>query len=328
MNKYTQNPVNAPFLSTFISATKDGKRRPSLRFWRYACMISVHLLFVLSFRADIQILEGDITSSRLFGFHLSDPLMTLEVALAHGTAPTNLLIGAFTILFFYAFFAGRAFCAWVCPYNFFSEIAEWAHQKLVRKGVIKEREFDTRLRYALFASFCALTLASGYLIFELFNVVGVLSRFIIYGYSAAIWWVFLVLLLEVFFARRLWCRYICPIGTLYALLARFRAIKISWDGDKCDNCAACKKVCLVPSVIEMAKQNAEFKGEIHAKIQGGEKSGAEFESKNGEKIHSAKNEFVGKKGIIFSGDCTQCGRCIDVCHTDALGFENRLKKLL
>ena len=95
-----------------------------------------------------------------------------------------------------------------------------------------------------------------------------------------------------------------------------------------ENCAACKKVCLVPSVIEMAKQKAEFKGEIQAKIQGSEKISAEFESKNGEKIHGAKGEFVGKKGIIFSGDCTQCGRCIDVCHTDALGFENRLKKLL
>ncbi len=309
MNKYTANPLNASFLSTFICTTKSGKKRLSLRFWRYLCMISVHLLFVLSFRADIQILEGDITSSRLFGFHLSDPMMTLEVILAHGTLPVNLLIGAFSILFFYAFFAGRAFCAWVCPYNFFSEFAERLNYKLIKKGIIKPREFDTRLRYALFACFCVLTLASGYLVFELFNVVGIVSRFIIYGYSAAIWWVFLTLLIEIFYAKRFWCRYVCPIGTLYALLSRFRAIKIAWDGEKCDNCNACKKACLVPKVLEMAKKDGQS------------------QIKN-DKIHAENAEFKAKKGIVFSGDCTQCGRCIEVCHTDALSFENRLKKLL
>ncbi len=302
MNKYAhENPLNASFFSTFIATTKDGKKRPSIRFWRYVCMIGVHLLFVLSFRADVQILEGDITGSRLFGFHLSDPVMTLNVALAHHSLPINLLIGTTTILLFYVFFAGRAFCAWVCPYNFFSEIAERINYKLVKKGVIKAREFDPNLRYAFFACFCALSLFSGYLIFEIFNVVGIVSRFIIYGYSAAIWWVILVLLVEIFYARRFWCRYICPIGTLYALLGRIRALKISWDKAKCDNCAACKKACLVPRVIEVAKTTMEIRDE---------------------------NGVKSEKGIIFSGDCTQCGRCIDVCHTDALGFENRLKRLL
>jgi ferredoxin-type protein NapH len=34
------------------------------------------------------------------------------------------------------------------------------------------------------------------------------------------------------------------------------------------------------------------------------------------------------KFSIASGDCTLCGRCVDVCHQDALAYENRLKKLL
>ena len=31
---------------------------------------------------------------------------------------------------------------------------------------------------------------------------------------------------------------------------------------------------------------------------------------------------------IISGDCTLCGRCIEVCHNDALNYETKLKKLI
>ena len=104
MNKYEHNQTLAytSFLSSFISVNKNGKKRPSIRFYRYVCMIGIHLLFVLSFWVDIQILEGDITGSRLLGFHLSDPFITASVILAHHALPVNLLIGTFTILAFYA----------------------------------------------------------------------------------------------------------------------------------------------------------------------------------------------------------------------------------
>lgn len=299
MNKYehNQNLAYTSFLSSFISTDKNGKKKPSIRFYRYACMIGIHLLFVLSFYADIQILEGDITGSRLLGFHLSDPFITANVILAHHTLPVNLLIGTFTILGFYALFAGRAFCAWVCPYNFLGEFAERINAVFVKKGIIKQRECNTNLRYVFLACFFVLSLTSGYLVFEIFNVVGIFSRFIIYGYSAAIWWVVLVFLAEIFLARRFWCRAVCPIGTLYALTSRFCAIKIAWDKGKCDHCGTCLSVCLVPKVLELTK-------------------------------NKSKNDDKAQKFSVLSGDCTRCGRCIDVCHTDALSFENTLTKLL
>ncbi|ARR01084.1 MULTISPECIES: NapH/MauN family ferredoxin-type protein [Campylobacter] len=298
MDKYKsrQTIANAGFFSTFITITKSGKKRPSIRFYRYCSMVLIHLLFVLSFIADIQIIEGDITGSRMVGFHLADPFITAQITLSRGELPINLLIGAFTILAFYIFFAGRAFCSWVCPYNFFSEFAERLNAKLISKKIIKKREFDTKIRYIFLLFFAILSLVSGYLIFEIFNVVGIVSRFIIYGYSAAIWWVILVFLAEVFFSRRFWCRYICPIGTLYSLLSRFRAIKVSWDKNRCDHCAVCMDVCITPKVLEITK------------------------AKN---IDKPNDKFS-----IVSGDCTMCGRCIDVCHQDALSYDNMLKKLL
>lgn len=298
MNKYEHNQTLAytNFFSSFISTDKNGKKSPNIRFYRYMCMIGIHLLFVLSFYVDIQILEGDITGSRLLGFHLSDPFITANVIAAHHIVPINLLIGTFTILAFYALFAGRAFCSWVCPYNFLSEFAERINALLIKKGMIKQREFDPNLRYVFLALFFVLSLTSGYLLFEIFNVVGIFSRFIIYGYSAAIWWVVLVFLVEILYSRRFWCRYICPLGTLYALVSRFSAIKIAWDKNKCDHCGTCLNVCLVPKVLEITKDKSKDQNEI--------------------------------KFNVLSGDCTRCGRCIDVCHTDALSFENMLKKLL
>jgi ferredoxin-type protein NapH len=35
-----------------------------------------------------------------------------------------------------------------------------------------------------------------------------------------------------------------------------------------------------------------------------------------------------KTAYITGADCTLCGRCIDVCHEDALKFDFRLKSLV
>lgn len=298
MDKYKthQTIQNTPFLSSFISTNKKGQKRPSIRFYRYLSMVFIHLLFIISFWIDIQILEGNISASRLFGFHLSDPFLNMEVGLAREEIHINLLIGAISIGVFYALFAGRAFCSWVCPYNFFGEIAERLNGLLIKKKLIKQRIFNYNARYIFWVTFLLLSVFSGYLVFEVFNVVGILSRFLIYGYSLAIWWVLAVFLIEIFYSRRFWCRYICPIGTTYSLISKFRAIKISWNKEKCDHCGVCMDVCIHPKVLEITKDKNKNKDGI--------------------------------KFSVISGDCTLCGRCIDVCHSDALDFENRIKKIL
>ncbi|MDD3462594.1 MAG: NapH/MauN family ferredoxin-type protein [Sulfurospirillaceae bacterium] len=301
MDKYkTRNTISkTSFWSTFWDTTKDGKKKLSIRAKRWMVVVAVHLLFFLSFAVDVQVLEGTLMGSRFLGFHLIDVFATLEVYLATYHMPINMVIGTVSIVLVYLIIGGRTYCSWICPYGLFSEIGEKFHDILVSKKIIKEREFDHRVKYIFWAIFLALAFTSGYLVFEVINVVGILSRFIAYGWSVALAWVLAVFLVEVFFARRAWCKYLCPIGATYGILGWVSATRIEWN-DNCDHCMACHDVCFENHVLEITKK----------------------------KYDEQRKEKGIKKEIVLNGDCTLCGRCIDVCHADALSYTFRLKSLV
>ncbi len=301
MDKYHNRETikKSSFLSTFISTTKDGKKKLSYRAKRWILVITIHLLFFLSFHIDIQMLEGTLNGSRFLGFHLIDVFTTMELFLTQHHLHINIIIGVTTIIIFYIIVGGRSYCAWVCPYGILSEIGEKWHNTLVTKKIIKNRKFDHRVKYIFWAGFLAMSAFSGYLVFETFSVVGIMSRFIAYGWSLALIWVLIVFAIEVFFSRRAWCSYICPIGTTYGMIGKISALRIEWN-DNCDSCMVCHDVCFEPQVLEITK--AKYKKQIDEKDI--------------------------KSAYITGADCTLCGRCVDVCHVDALKFSSRLKSIV
>ncbi len=301
MDKYNNRETikNTTFWSTFFSRTKDGKKIFSYRMKRWILVISIHLLFFLSFSIDIQILEGTLSGSRFLGFHMIDIYTTMQLYVATYELPINMIIGTVTILIFYMLVGGRSYCAWVCPYGILSEIGEKLHNTLVKKKIIKSRKFDHRVRHLFWIMFLGLSFTSGYLVFETFNVVGILSRVVAYGWSLALIWVAIVFALEVFYSRRAWCTYICPIGTTYGYIGKVSALRVEWN-DSCDHCMVCHDVCSENQVLEIVK--------------------AKYDKQREEK--SITKEY------ITGADCTLCGRCIDVCHNDALDFDFRLKSLV
>lgn len=261
---------------------------------RWAVLIAVNLLFVVSFWLDIQMLEGALTASRFVGFHLIDLNSALQVMLAHKHIIVNLFIGTFTVFLLWVLLGGRSFCSWVCPYHLLAEWTEKLHLWLVDRKIVSDHEFHRGTRTVFWLLFALLSVVTGYTVFETLSPTGILSRALIYGPGLALGWVFLLLLFEVFWSRRAWCRYVCPIGLTYGAVGALSPLQITYHVEHCFHEGDCRKVCLVPHVLDVT-----VKGR-------------------------AAEETLG-----LGPDCTRCGYCVDICPTGALRYEVKgLSKLL
>lgn len=266
-----------------------AKKAASAKKWRrrrWSVLVLVNLLFVASYKFDIQLVEGALTGSRFVGFHMADLNAALQVMLAYKQVLVNLLIGIVSIFIIWWLLGGRAFCSWVCPYHLLSEWAEMLHLKLAKKKLVKNHSFDRRARAWLWLTFAVLAFVTGYTVYETISPTGILSRALIYGPSVALAWVLALLIFEVLYSRRAWCRYACPIGLTYGLVGAISPMKVTHDVSKCFNDGACRQVCMVPHVL-----NSTIKG----------------------RAKTVKTDL--------GADCTRCGACIDVCPTDALNFK-------
>jgi len=256
------------------------------RIMRWASIIIVNGLFVVSYWLDLQLVEGALTASRVLGFHFADLNSSLQLMLAHKHVVLNLIIGVSTVFLLYVVVGGRSFCSWVCPYHFVSELAEMLHLKLVGKKLVRDHELDRRLRIVMFFVLALIAFVSGYPLFESISPVGILSRALTYGLIVSLIWVALLLLVEVFWSRRMWCRYICPVGLGYGVAGVVAPVRVMYDAEKCLHEGKCRQVCLVPHVLEMTKLSY---------------------------ARDVKNPI--------GPDCTRCAMCIEVCPTGALTFD-------
>ncbi len=262
---------------------EPGHRKHKWRIIRWTILLSVNFLFFASYYFDIQILEGTLSGSRLLGFHLIDPLAAFQLILASRIVMVNLVIGVVTIIILYLMFGGRSFCAWICPYHFLAELGDKIHHLLKKKKIIKNHTFDRKIRYYFYTIFLALAMITGYTVFETINPVAIISRAIVYGPSLMLLWVAVLLIFEILYSQRAWCRYLCPMGVSYQLIGMLSPLRVKWDKKKCSNCKRCQGVCLVPHVLTDC-------------------------------VNKGTSEYVN------SSQCTRCGDCVDVCDDEALGY--------
>ena len=256
------------------------------RKWRWTSIILINLMFVISYHFDVQLVEGALTASRFFGFHMADLNSGLQITLAQKTILKNVIIGMGTVAVLWWLVGGRNFCSWACPYHLLAEWVEMLHLKLVEKGWARDMPLHRGLRTVLYVLFAALAFITGFTVFEFINPVGILSRAFTYGLSLALVWVGVLLLIELFFIRRFWCRYICPIGITYAFVGSVSPTVVHYDLSKCLHEGECRAVCLVPHVLDMT-----IKGRAT------------------------------DVGMDIGADCTRCGMCLEACPTGALSFK-------
>lgn len=257
---------------------------------RRTAQILVLGLFLLGPWAGIWLVKGNLNSSlTLEVLPLTDPYVLLQsLAAGHPTAITA-IIGALIISGFYLLVGGRAYCAWVCPVNIVTDTAHWLRTRLGLTGTMR---LDRGMRYWLLGATLVVSAITGTVAWEWINPVSMLHRGLIFGLGTA--WVFIlaVLLFDLTMARRGWCGHLCPVGAFYSLIGKFSVIRVSaLNRVQCNDCADCFTVCPEQHIIKPALKSVDGHGPM-----------------------------------IDSANCTNCGRCIDICSEDVFRFTSRFDK--
>ena len=241
----------------------------------------VILLFLLGPLFGLWLIKGNLASSIILDtVPLSDPFVFFQLLAAGHFPEINAIIGVAIVLLFYIVVGGRSYCAWVCPVNMITDLAAWLRRKL---GINTHTNITKKLRLAILAAAFIVPLVISYVVWELINPVSMLSRGIIFGIGYG-WLVLLaIFLFDLTMVRHGWCGHVCPMGAFYGLIGKASLTRVdAVNREQCNNCAECYMVCPEPQVLR-------------GPLKGADK---------------------GVSSKILDSDCTNCGRCIDVCAPD------------
>lgn len=243
-------------------------------------------LFLLGPWAGIWLVKGNLSASLTLGtVPLTDPFALAQVLATRHWPELSALLGAAIVVVFYAVMGGRVFCSWVCPINAVTDSASWLRRRLKITTGRAPRE----LRYWLIPAILVACAVSGVTVWEWVNPVSLTQRALIFGGSMALGAALAVFLYDLFVAPRGWCGHLCPMGAAYALIGSKSLVRVSAQASsRCNDCADCYAVCPEPQVIPIA-----------------------LKGKNG------------ASPVIADSDCTNCGRCIDVCGPDVFTYTHR-----
>lgn len=255
---------------------------------RRGSQLSILFLFLLGPWFGVWIVTGNLNSSLVLDvLPLTDPYILLQSLVAGHVPELSAITGALIVTAFYVLVGGRVYCSWICPVNMITDAAQWLREQFKISGA---SSLSRKTRYWILAFTFILSIVTGSIVWEIINPISMLHRGLIFGMGLA-WIIVLgVFLLDLLVSRRAWCSHLCPVGAFYSLLGNNSLIRMRADNrEACDDCMDCFMVCPEQQVIR-----------------------------------TALKAINGAGPVITSSNCTNCGRCIDVCAKDVFHFGLRL----
>jgi len=217
--------------------------------------------------------DGFLPISSFMSFYLF--IVTGEIHSAH---PAGFFI--FFAIIFISIVFGKAFCSWLCPIGFLSELIGDFGDKIFKKRIKLPRGLDYPLRslkylllgFLFYSVFVLMsTVAIKFFLDSPYNLVSDIKMFYFFAdISRTSLIVLTVLFLLSIPIRNFWCRYLCPYGALLGITSLLSPNKIKRNVSSCIDCNLCNKTC--PSFI---------------------------------KVDSVKT--------VISDECSTCMNCVDVC---------------
>jgi polyferredoxin len=217
--------------------------------------------------------DGFLPIGSFMSFYLF--LVTGEIHSAH---PAGLFIFFAIILVSIVF--GKAFCSWLCPVGFLSELIGDFGKKIFGKDLKLPKFLDYPLRslkylllgflfYSVF--FLMSTTALQAFLDSPYNLVSDIKMFYFFAEISRFSLIVIgILFLLSIVLRGFWCRYLCPYGALLGITSLLSPAKIKRNPVSCIDCGLCNRAC--PSFIK-----------------------------------------VDKVKTVISDECTTCLNCVDAC---------------
>ncbi len=239
-------------------AAKKFKRH---RIRRWIIQIFFFVLFIFLF---IQTKYGqDVIFQNLF-FRF-DPLILIVLSIAYRTLVTSALVSLFLIVGTFIF--GRFFCGFICPLGTTIDIFD----SFIKR---KEKKISPKNGKYLILLFLVLSAIIGSSFVHFFDPLSILERsltLIIYPVITYIIGIFTALTPAVytetvlaliifaiilglgFITPRFWCRNLCPLGGMLAIISKFSLFKVTFL-EGCTECGICGSVCPTGAIdFEMKK---------------------------------------------------------------------------
>lgn len=164
----------------------------------------------------------------------------------HPDSPALLLAAAIIIL---GLVAGRFLCGWICPFGAISDYCSLAGKKLLGKNYELPKALDAPLRNLkylvlifiigskLFTGTCVLKDLGPWLAYA--NLPGLPGTFKEIPLAFV---VLILVLLGAFFISRFYCRYLCPLGAIQAILSGTGFTQLKKERGQTFSCSSCR-VC-------------------------------------------------------------------------------------
>jgi len=178
------------------------------------------------------------------------------VAIAGGTGSLATIVPAIfpsVLLIISTMLFGRFFCGFMCAFGTLSDAAHYIGSKVFKIKYRMPDEADNKLKWIKYALLVILIITwiagigvfSGWSPWDAFGSLLALPPDFAYAFQSFAIGTILLLLIIVgsLFVERFFCRYLCPMGAIFAIVSKLRIAKIKKPGTNCGKCRVCTNSC-------------------------------------------------------------------------------------
>lgn len=217
---------------------------------------------LLTFHLQITFLQGWYQSLSVGGWWIVSPLEGLESILVSRSFYSPLIVGMLTPVLV-ALLLGRVFCSWICPIQLLSEAGERLTASLRGgKNLPARLRLPRRILWFVLATELVLALVLGAPLFVFLSPPGLVGRelmmVVFFGTLAVEGVLVLAVLALNLISRRSFCRYLCPLGGMLALIGSRRALRVKVSFDACSGCGRCDQACPLGLTVSQGEGESAY----------------------------------------------------------------------